>query len=85
MTSHPPSPPPPTSVAPPAAGGAALATGPAPTRGGLADLAIRTLAAAYLGALLVGVIAYHGLWFDVTGGDTPLVVSPQAIIVSKPS
>lgn len=46
-----------------------------------ADLAIRALAAAYLAALLLAAIAYHGLWFDATGRDAALVVY-GAIVVS---
>jgi hyaluronan synthase len=41
---------------------------------------IRTLAAVYLGILLVAAIAYHGLWFDATGGDVALLVYGLVVV-----
>ena len=45
-----------------------------------ADLAIRALAATYLAGLLLAAIAYHGLWFDMTGSDTALVVYGSVVV-----
>jgi hyaluronan synthase len=67
----------PPSVAPPAQSAEAASASVKPNR---ADAMIRTLAAVYLGILLVAAIAYHGLWFDATGGDVALLVYGLVVV-----
>ncbi|HYV16101.1 MAG TPA: glycosyltransferase [Conexibacter sp.] len=67
----------PPSVAPPASPASDGAPAAKPNR---ADAMIRTLAAVYLGILLVAAIAYHGLWFDATGGDVALLVYGLVVV-----
>jgi hyaluronan synthase len=45
-----------------------------------ADRALRVLAALYLTTLLALAIAYHGLWFDLTGGDLLFMVYGAVVV-----
>lgn len=46
----------------------------------LADKVMRALAALYLAALLVLAVAYHGLWFDLAGGDALFAIYGVVVV-----
>lgn len=48
--------------------------------GGVADMMLRLIAAAYLVALLVGAVAYHGLWFEAIGEDAVFAIYGAVVV-----